>query len=336
MDSNYKRVTRRHVAERAGVSPTIVSYVINNNRYVDREKRRRVIQAIQELSYQPNAIAKSLKSSKSYHIAFITDEIANEHFSRIVLEMEDYAYGKGYIISLCHSRNDEKYIHQMISRQFDGIVISTNILSEDLICKFPEVGIPTVLFGNRTFNIASPEIAFVNINIYGGAQKAIAYLIEKGHRKIAFLDNITNQNILRDEKDLRMRAYRDTLIQNDIEINTDHILSDIKDHHDAYRKCHHLFKAADRPTALFAHDDMLAVAAMSAINHLKLKIPEDVAVIGFDNSTISNFTVPPLTTVEIPRDQIGKTVLELLLKRIEGQNVQNVDLDTTLVIRDST
>lgn len=331
----YRRVTRKDVAERAGVSPTIVSYVVNNNRYVDQEKRARVLQAIEELNYQPNAIAKSLKSKKSNHIAFIADEIENEHFGRIVREMESYAYQKGYLISLCNSRNEETYITQMISRQFDGVMISSNHLSEELIYRFPKAGIPTILFGNRIFRQKHPEITLINIDLYTGAVEAVQALIDKGYKKILFISELNYTNTSGWEQDLRFKGYKDTLIKNQIPFQSEYIIKNCINYEEVHEQCTKAFMSKEPPDAVFAHEDRLAIVAMSAAKQLKLEIPKDIAIIGFDNSTISAFTTPTLSTVEIPRHEVGKKAIELLYKKIQGKRISDVSFSTCLIERQS-
>lgn len=125
MGQNGERVTRSDVAKAAGVSETIVSYVINNNRYVAKEKRQRVEEAIAALHYRPNNVARALKGKRSNQLLFIADQITNEYFSRIVSEMDKYAYEAGFLISLCANRNTPEFVSQVISRQYDGIIISS-------------------------------------------------------------------------------------------------------------------------------------------------------------------------------------------------------------------
>ena len=124
MSNQRKRVTRADVAKLAEVSETIVSYVVNNNRYVDKEKKKRVLAAIKELNYLPNYAARTLQGKKSNHIVFIADRIENEHFSGLVREIEKHAYKHGYMISLCANRNTDDFVQQIISRQYDGVIIS--------------------------------------------------------------------------------------------------------------------------------------------------------------------------------------------------------------------
>ena len=125
MGESRERVTRADVAKLAGVSETIVSYVINNNRYVARDKRKRVEEAVKELNYRPNNMARALKGKQSNQLLFIADHITNEYFSSIVSEMDKYAYDAGYLISLCANRNTPEFISQVISRQYDGIIVSS-------------------------------------------------------------------------------------------------------------------------------------------------------------------------------------------------------------------
>ena len=125
MAENKERVTRVDVAKMAGVSETVVSYVINNNRYVAMDKRKRVEEAVRALNYRPNNIARALKGKQSNQILFIADHITNEYFASIVSEMDKYAYNSGYLISLCANRNTEEFVSQVISRQYDGIIVSS-------------------------------------------------------------------------------------------------------------------------------------------------------------------------------------------------------------------
>ena len=125
MGNKKERVTRADVAALAGVSETIVSYVINNNRYVAKDKRERVEEAVRVLNYRPNNVARALKGKPSNQILFIADDITNEYFASIVNEMDQYAYDAGYLISLCGNRNTQEFVSQVISRQYDGIIVSS-------------------------------------------------------------------------------------------------------------------------------------------------------------------------------------------------------------------
>ena len=136
MGEKKERVTRADVAELAGVSETIVSYVMNNNRYVAKDKRERVEEAVRLLNYRPNNVARALKGKPSNQILFIADHITNEYFASIVNEMDQYAYDAGYLISLCGNRNTQEFVSQVISRQYDGIIISSGSFQADYVEQF--------------------------------------------------------------------------------------------------------------------------------------------------------------------------------------------------------
>ena len=125
MDQKRSPVTRKDIALEAGVSETIVSYVMNNNRYVDKEKRKRVLEAVEKLGYRPNPIARALKGKRMNHILFITDQLISEHFSLLLSELEKNAYDLGYIISLCGNRNTRQFVDDIIGRCYDGGIISS-------------------------------------------------------------------------------------------------------------------------------------------------------------------------------------------------------------------
>lgn len=330
-----KRVTRKDVAERAGVTPTIVSYVTNNNRYVSQEKRERVLKAIEELGYHPNTVALGLKCKKSYHIAFICDDISNEHFAKIVMDMEDIANEKGYIISFCNTRRDEQYINRLISRQFDGAIISTDILEGDLINKFSDIGIPTILLGNRIHEDISKDITYVNIDIYGGTIKAMEHLIELGHKNIAFVDSSIKEQNTVDYNDFRVKAYTEIHKKYNIPIDDNYIIQ-ANGYKDVYEKCCKLMKSKNRPTAILANDDMHAYVVMSAVKSLNLEVPDDVSIIGYNDTSIAKYMVPRLTTVEIPRKKISSGALEVLIDKIEDKSVKDINIKTDLIIGKTT
>ena len=146
MGEKKERVTRADVAELAGVSETIVSYVMNNNRYVAKDKRERVEEAVRLLNYRPNNVARALKGKPSNQILFIADHITNEYFASIVNEMDQYAYDAGYLISLCGNRNTQEFVSQVISCQYDGIIISSGSFQADYVEQLTKAGIPVVVF----------------------------------------------------------------------------------------------------------------------------------------------------------------------------------------------
>ena len=321
--------TRADVAALAQVSETIVSYVLNNHRYVAHEKRQRVLDAIRELNYQPNRIARALRGKTTNHIAFIADRISNEHFGSIIAQMDAYAYDRGYLISLCANRNTQQFVSQMISRCFDGIMISSISFSEEYIRAFVDAGIPVVLLNQREYDDLPPKVGRIDTGLYDGARSAVSYLQGLGRRNILYIDRFSTQRHFGTMLDLRYRGYCDQMQARDMmpRVITGYACED-----EVIAAVRSQLKEAD---AIFARNDQLAMLGMHALRAEGRRVPEDVAVVGFDNSSLSRFTQPALTTVEIDRPQIAKAAMEMLHAMIQGERPRLVSVSTRLIVRDS-
>ena len=149
MESGRQKVTRKDVAREAGVSETIVSYVLNKNRYVKEEKRQRVLEVVEKLQYHPNNIARALHGKGSLQILFIAEELSSGYFSELVSQMSRDAYRRGYMISLCESQEKDEFVSQILSRQFDGLFVSASGVTDRELKLLVKSGIPMVLFLNR-------------------------------------------------------------------------------------------------------------------------------------------------------------------------------------------
>ncbi len=335
-DQAYKRVTRADVAKLANVSGTIVSYVINNNRYVDKEKRKRVEEAIKALNYRPNNIARALKGKNSDHIIFIADEITNEHFSQIISEMDKYAYDRGYLISLCANRNSEEFVSQIISRQYDGIVISSISFPEAFIQQFVNANIPVVLLKNRDYDNIE-NVGTINTGLYNGARECVRYLIQKGRRNILYLDRYSSHGNFSTNSDLRMRGFIDQMKESGMPLSDLNIVTGCVDEMQVIDKIQQRIKEGFLIDAIFGRNDRLACLGMQAVMQLGYGVPKDISVIGFDNSSLSKYTSPTLTTMEMQRKDIGKSAIEMLHQMInEGTIPDSVQFATKLIEREST
>jgi len=325
------------VAEEAGVSVTIVSYVINNNRYVNKEKRERVLDAIKKLGYRPNAIAKTLKSKRSHHILFVADQIANEHFGKLIFEMDSLLSNKGYLISLAQSRNNDEFIQNIISRQIDGVIISSFSMREQHVHEIAAAGIPVVLFMNRSYASLPENVGEVYTGLYNGARNCVKYLYDTGCRNILYVDRMSGHGYFSDLSDLRLKGYIDEMANLDMPFDTTKVITGCINESEVVAKITNYVKSGKPIDALFARNDRMAAIAMSAVKQLGLRIPQDISVIGFDNSTLSQYTVPSLTTVEIDRKGAGEAAVNMLQEMITGcETSPSVELNTTLVLREST
>lgn len=337
MTNGKTRVTRKDVAKYADVSETIVSYVINNNRYVDKDKRKRVEDAIRILKYRPNNMARALKGMKSNQIIFIADQLTNEYFGRIVSEMDKYAYEKGYLISLCANRNTQEFVTQVISRQYDGIIISSTSFPEKYVKQFVDADIPLVLFLNRRYHNIPENVGVIDSGLYSGARDCVKYLAAKGREHILYIDRISSKGTKSTMDDLRLSGFVDQMKESGLEYNEDHIVAGCRTEEQVEEEIIRRIGNGLQVDGIFARNDMLACIAMTAIRKLGMKVPEDVSVIGFDNTSISRFCSPTLTTMEMQREEISRTAIDMLQMIIDNQEGEyRAAFQTKLIRREST
>lgn len=336
MAENKERVTRADVAKMAGVSETVVSYVINNNRYVAMDKRKRVEEAVRALNYRPNNIARALKGKQSNQILFIADHITNEYFASIVSEMDKYAYNSGYLISLCANRNTEEFVSQVISRQYDGIIVSSASFPAEYVEQFTQAGIPVVVFRRLRHQKTIEQVAYLGTGLYTGARSAVSHLIEKGCQNIVYIDRISARGHISPPDDMRFGGFVDEMEANGFLVGPENIICGCRSREELKEDVKRRLRTGSQVDGIFGRNDMIACIAMTAASQIGFKVPEEIKVIGFDDSSISRFCSPKLSTVSLRKAEIAKTAIDMLTQMIGGSQPENVDFDTTLIERDST
>ena len=193
MESGRQKVTRKDVAREAGVSETIVSYVLNKNRYVKEEKRQRVLEVVEKLQYHPNNIARALHGKGSLQILFIAEELSSGYFSELVSQMSRDAYRRGYMISLCESQEKDEFVSQILSRQFDGLFVSASGVTDRELKLLVKSGIPMVLFLNREISCDLRDTVVVDTGLYEGSRECVKHLVKNGCRNFVYLDKTGKQ-----------------------------------------------------------------------------------------------------------------------------------------------
>lgn len=328
-----KKITRNDVAKLAGVSPAIVSYVINQTKFVSEEKTLAVKKAIEELHYRPNLYARSLKTNKSMQIAFVCDNLRNNWLDIA----ENMFFDKGYFVSHCYSRDGEDFIQMLIEGRFDGVFMLSNRYTASELNEIAGAGIPIVLYKTRDYSFLEPNIITVAPDIYGGIKKVVNYLIVKGHKRIIFAPPLRyNMNL---KKGFRERAYKDALEENGLSYeenlvcrNTD-TLETI---------CSTIFDlvfsgpSSDRPTAIVAGDDYLAGNIMQYVKKLGFRVPEDMAVTGMDNTYLSQLVSPPLTSIDFSKEEFARCLVDTMLKLIEKEEAEDTFIKVSLEVRGSS
>ncbi len=327
-------VTRNDVAKKAGVSPSTVSRVINNNGYVATDVRLRIMNAIDELNYVPNRIANMLRSQKSSQIACVTHSIANPFYNEILLGIEETAYENGYSFSLFNA-NFEQYDYKRAIREsmFDGLIV----LSPAELLKLLEASplaeeLPTVVYWD--YSGESPY-SHVFVDMEKAMETSVTYLLQNGHRQVLFL----SYEFMIPEENPRFQGYISALARQRLTLDARMVVM-CKRWDDTlasgYEKMKEFLKTSVPFTAIAATNDLLAIGAMKALAEAGLRVPDDVSVTGFDDVDITNYIAPALTTVHIPKRQIGQELVKMLLDKMEGKpSTTKLTMPTQLIIRES-
>lgn len=336
-EAKHQRVTRKDVAREAGVTETIVSYVLNNNRYVNQEKKQRVLAAVKKLGYRPNNAARALKGKSLNHIVFIADQIVTEHFSLLLSEMDKKAYDLGYIVALCQNRNTDEFVNSIISRQFDGVIISSISFPKDYIREIIRAGIPVVLLENRDYSDIDGAGKIDN-GLYGGARDVVRYLDSLNRKNIIYIDRFSQHDHYSDMSDMRYRGFVNEMRERNLSAHPENqVITGCKSPEEIGEKVKRYLEMHPEVNAVFGRNDRVACVAMHAAQEIGKKIPEDIAVVGFDNSILGQYTTPSLTSVEIPRDLIAGTAIEMLQQMIVRHEMpEKVVYHTSLIKRNST
>ena len=321
--------TIKDVAGVAGVTVTTVSRVLNNRGYISEATRKKVNDAMEQLNYRPNEMARSLLRKKSNLIGLIIPTVAHPFFSELTNFIEYYAYKLGYKILLCNSYQDsvkeKEYIMMLKSNEVDGIIMASHTLEieEYLNLKLPIVAI------DRMF---SKSIPFITSDNYSGGVLATNLLIEKGCKKIA---HISGSFELETPANNRYRGFLDVVNERNIE----HIILETKlGISENYEEIvYKLFKENPDIDGIFASSDMIGISVIKVAKSLGKEIPKDLKIVGYDDITFSSLVVPTLTTIKQPIEKMGELVIQILIDQIEEKEVslENI-LPITLVERETT
>ncbi|WP_431801258.1 LacI family DNA-binding transcriptional regulator [Halobacillus andaensis] len=300
------------VAKLAGVSTATVSRVLRNPEAVRTATKQKVLEAIEELKYQPNMLARHFRRSETNTILVVVPNIINTVFAEIVGGIEDEASRNGYRVLLRNSNNqiDSEYgsIEHMKQRQVDGMILLSPKLDEDTLLDINKK-YPIVL---ATAHLDVTKIPVVSIDNVNSSKKATEHLISLGHRRIAHVAGPLHSLISK----YRFKGYRQAMKENGIDFDTNLIREGEFTFESGYEQMLQLLDYNFPPSAVFAASDEMAMGVINAAKHRGIKVPDDLAVVGFDNIKFSSIFDPPLTTIAQPKFGMGKRAMELLIKKI--------------------
>jgi DNA-binding LacI/PurR family transcriptional regulator len=334
------RVTQRQVAKEAGVSRTTVSLVLNDvpDTHITSRTRQRVLQTAQRLNYYPHAAARRLVSGRTRTIALVwhrgPDETYRDAFLPGLLQgitraARHYGY---YVIfrPIEPGEVDDSYVALARGRHSDGLILSGPRSDDTDLLDLHSEGFPLVLHGQ----LPGTDIPCVDVDNVRGATAAVDHLVALGHRRIGM---VTNAPLSYVSGRQRLKGYRQALEQAGIPFDEGLVQYGNFDEESGYSAVEALLSGSQAPSALFVASDMVAMGALRALHDRGLRVPADMAVVGFDDITAARFIIPALTTLHVPTFALGWSAAELLIRIIEGDRPQNINvrLKTEMMMRES-
>ncbi len=322
------------VALKAQVSIATVSRVVNKSDHkVNPTTRDKVLEAIRELDYRPNALAKGLLMKKTMTIGIIIPDISNPYYAEIVRGIQDMADRAGYAVMLHNTdgRQDRivRYIYVLREKSVDGVIFCGGIINGyETLSILKELKERVVVVGRHAVDFPA-----VMVDNMGGATQAVQHLIDLGHRRIGCIAGPNGSTTAAD----RLTGYRNALAQNGLPFDERLVRRGTWSPESGYLLAKELLEGPEKPTAIFSANDQMAFGVIKAARELGLTVPKDLAVVGFDNVPPGFYFDPPLTTVEIPMYEIGAASMRMLIDLLSGEKFDKLRLfNTKLLVREST
>ncbi|WP_127530907.1 LacI family DNA-binding transcriptional regulator [Paenibacillus kobensis] len=324
------------VAKKAGVSAATVSRVLNDSSLVSEKTKQKVLKTIEEMDYHPNAAAKHLRSQRTMTIGIIVPDIIVSYFSEIIKGVENAAYARKYKVIICDSDNEmEKemeYLGLLSNRTVDGMILVTPLVSDDVIEEYAQKGYALGVIGRAVENESILSCKTNNVEF---SEMAVRHLIEQGHKQIAYIGGYSDSM----ENYERMEGYLKALKDNRIPFKPGLIDSGYFEEAGGYAAAIRLFDRQEPFTAVYSANDEMALGVYRACRERGIRIPEELSVVGVDNNRITQYLLPPLSTVEQPKYEMGVCLAEKLIDQLNDQSESGQTkyvIDARLIIRDSS
>jgi LacI family transcriptional regulator len=327
--------TMKQVAEKARVSTTTVSHVINNTRVVSEDARERVLSVINELRYIPSAVARSLKNDKTHTLGMMIPNNSNPYFAEIIQGIEDESFKLGYNIILCNSYDDPKkqaaYTRVLMEKRIDGLILVSSGTDDELNQLLNDEGIPKVLVDREVPGLIAD---FIEADHEQGGYLATKYLLDLGHRDIACVAGPQNLLLSSD----RVHGYRRALQEAGVPFHDAFLTHSDFTSQGGFDAMQQLLALPKRPSAIFLSNDLMAIGGLCAAQQAGVRIPEQLSIMGYDDIALASFSTPRLTTIAQPKYEIGVRTAQVIVARIRNAELpwQREMLRTKLVVRQST
>lgn len=328
--------TIKDIALKAGVSTATVSYVLNNTRFVSQERKDRVLHAIKELNYVPNAFARGLRVGVSKAIGLVISDVTNPFFPDLAKACDDMANVKGYTVAMLNTNAEQARMDGAVSLlregRVDGLIIaSASNQDRSLLEGVLKEGFPIVLAHRRIPNL---EIDSVVADNFSGSYSAVRHLLALGHKKIAMIYGIDDSPVNIE----RIEGYRKMMSDAGLEVLPEWLISGQSKYEPSYLVATKMMKGPkkSRPTAMITQGDVSALGVIDALKDMGLEVPGDLALVSFDDLFLASFRNIQLTTVQIPRYEMAQQATNILLDRIDGMGPPGkikIVLPTQLIVR---
>lgn len=327
--------TMKDVAKMAGVSTSTVSHVINNDRFVSDAVRAKVDAAIKTLNYAPSALARSLKLNQTHTIGMLITASSNPFYSELVRGVERSCFERGYSLVLCNTEGDEQRMNRnletLLQKRVDGLLLlctETHLPSPVIMSRYPSI--PTVMMDWAPFE---GESDVIQDNSLLGGETATQHLIDNGYTRIACIAGPQDKTPAR----LRLEGYRNAMNRAGLEIHEGYEIIGDFEFQGGFTAMNALLALEQPPHAVFTGNDAMAVGAYQALYQAGLKVPQDMAVVGYDDIELARYMTPPLTTIHQPKDELGELAVDVLIHRMAQPTLeqQRLFLTPELVVRGS-
>jgi LacI family transcriptional regulator len=322
------------VAREAGVSTATVSRVINNQSYVSPDMRAKVQRVVRRRGYYPNANARGLASGRSNLIGLVISDIANPFFPELVKGMETAAFEHGYEVILANTNYDparmSNYVQRFIERGVRGVALMTSEFDHDLLKELPRRNVSVVFLDSGR---PAPHVSNLAVEYETGIEEAVIHLVRLGHRRVAYVGGPPRMR----SSQRRLKAFRRSMLRHLPEEQVSVYAGDFRTE-GGRAAARRLLVDRRHPTAVVVANDMMALGVIQECREAGLSIPRELSVIGFDDIAFAALTEPPLTTVSLPRQLLGRKAIEALLATLNDPDRRGfeIPIPTSLVIRQST
>lgn len=327
--------TIKDVAQRAGVSVTTVSHVLNATRFVSEDARERVEAAVRELAYVPSAVARSLKHNATRTLGMLIPNNSNPYFAEIIRGVEDCCFQAGYNLILCNSDDQPEkqasYVRVLAEKRIDGLVLVSSGVAPSLAAQLQTLALPVVLVDRE---VPGLDCDLVEVDHTAGGEIATRHLLELGHPQVVCISGPAGLT----PSSQRRAGWKRALAAAGIARREGDLVRGDFTSRSGYLAMQNLLARKNRPSAVFVCNDVMAIGALCAIHEAGLRAPEDISVVGFDDIELAAYTFPPLTTVAQPKQAIGTGTARLLLERVAGETgaPRRLILQPELRVRKST